>query len=380
LSGALVLCPEPSDGPVEGQVAYVLRARTRWLSQSQRERSCGVMCIEHVDDHPAIIVKRDKGIPEAQWSGILTCGHIWTCPVCSQRKKAERAERISLAVGHLEGRWQMLTITLRHRQGLALQPLRDGLMAAWRKTRQGGRIQRVWEERVTASIRTQEVTYGDNGWHPHIHVLLRTTEWDEDERDALQARWERNVVAVLGEHARPDDLHGLVWSHPFDATKSKDVGKRELYLAKLGLESASLGKEGRRGGATPWDIARRATRGDSRAVWLWREYCAATKGKRMIELDDRAAAAAKRALELSCDPDEPEGTVEVTRIEVQRDEVRALRHLERTLPAIMVLVLRAAEAEGGAGVRRWVAYARSLQRRYDVAPAPSWLASTGPPP
>jgi hypothetical protein len=288
--------------------------------------------------------------------------------VCSQNLRAERAERIVGAVGHLGGRWQMLTVTLRHRHGLALADLRDGMMKAWRKTRQGGRIQRVWSERVSASVRAQEVTYGENGWHPHLHVLLRTSEWSEDDKDALQARWEANIARELGEHCRPDDLHGLVWSSAFDA--SRDSGQRATYLAKLGLETAGLAKDGRNGSRTPWDIARAAAAGDSRANWLWREYIAATRGKRMLELDDRAAAAAKRAAELACDPNDGEPKP-VTRIEVQRDDVRALRRLERRLPSIMAIVLRAAEEGGGGAVREWVAYARQNAWRPALARAPA---------
>lgn len=334
------------------------------------------MCVEHTDEHPSIVVKREKGVPHARYMGLLTCGHIWTCPVCSQNLRAKRAARIAGAVGHLGGRWQMLTITVRHRKGLDLKPLRDGLAVAWRKTRQGGRIQRVWTERVSASVRAQEVTFGDNGWHPHIHVLIRTTEWEQDELDALQARWERNVVAALGEHARPDDLHGMVWSAPLDASKADEV-ERALYLTKAGFELSGVAKDTReRRSKSPWDLARDAARGDSRSLLLWREFYAATKGRRAIELDDRAAAAAKRAEEVeSANHEEGEGDALPLHIEVQRDEIRALRRLERSVGAIMAIVLRAAEDDGASGVREWIVYAREHHRG---APRPLVKARAGP--
>jgi Replication protein len=348
------------------QSVFELRSRTRWIAHNARERDCGTMCIEHRDEEPSIEIRSVEGAPRAKWCGLMTCGHIWTCPVCSQHLRAQRADTIVRAVGHMGGRWQMLTVTVRHRQGLDLKGLRDGLMAAWRRTRQGGRIQRVWSERVSASVRAQEVTHGDNGWHPHVHVLLRTTEWDADDRDALQARWERAVVRELGEHCRPDDLHGLVWSEPFDA--ARDSGQRATYIAKLGLETAGLAKSGRNGSRTPWDIARAAVDGDSRSVGLWLEYASATKGRRMIELDDRAQAAAKRSRELEFDV--PEGDVkEVARVAVKRDDVRALRRLERRIGAVMVIVLRAAETGGEPAVREWIAYARANAWRPGICKA-----------
>lgn len=364
------------------QSAYRLRAAIRGLSPSERERHCGVWCVEHANTEPAIQVIHD-GAPRARWNGLLTCGHIWTCPVCSQSLRAQRAEAIVRAVKHLAGRWQMLTVTLRHRQGMNLRDLRNGLMAAWRKTRQGGRIQRVWGELVTASVRTQEVTYGDNGWHPHLHVLLRTEEWSDDDKDALQVRWEKAIVGELGSNVRPDDLHGVVWSEPWDVERiTKSESKRATYLAKLGLESASLGKEGRRGSRTPWDLARMAANGDQRARWLWCEYTEATRGRRMIELDDRAAAAAKRALELEAAETESSGGEprEPQRIEVARDDVRALRYLERRgHPGIMGMLLRLAETEGEPAVRQWIAYARSrVPERQDFWPA-FWSSVRGPP-
>lgn len=318
-----------------------------------------MLCVEHTEEHPTIRVERKEGGPRASWRGILTCGHIHTCPVCSQNLRAERTERIVRAVQHLGGRWQMVTLTVRHHHGRGLKELRDGIANAWRRARQGGKIQRVWSGRVSASVRAFEVTYGDNGWHPHIHVLLRTSEWSEDERDALQARWERAIVKELGADAKPDDLHGLVWSEPFNASKETEA-KQARYLSKLGLEVAGVAKEGRKGSRTPWDIACDAAAGDSRALWLWREFYASTKGRRAIELDDRAAAADKRALEIaSVNVPEPEGAALPTIIEVKRDDVRALRHLERRIGAIMCIVLRAAEERGAEGVREWVAYARA---------------------
>lgn len=350
------------------QAAYELRARTRKLAPSARERGCGALCVEHRDEEPSIDVQSVDGAPRASWRGLMTCGHIWTCPVCSQNLRARRAERISAAVRGMKGRWQMLTVTLRHRQGMALKDLVAGLMKAWRRTRQGGRIQRVWGELVTGSARAIEVTWGDNGWHPHIHVLLRTEDWTDDDKDALLVRWRTAIRRELGVHCEPNDEHALTWSPPFDA---EDVGKRALYLAKLGLEVAGLGKS-----SSHWDIARRATEGDSRCHWLWHEFFAATRGRRMLELDDRASHAAELQLMADHvdDHDNESGQTSKVSIPVKRDDVRALRRVERRIPAIFALVLRAAEERGAEGVHGWVAYARE----WAFAPPHKTNARAGP--
>jgi len=349
------------------QGAYRLRAATRWVATSPRERGCGVWCVEHTDEHPTIKVERKGGRSVATWRGLMTCGHIWTCPVCSANKRAARVGRIERALQQTGGRWQMLTVTLRHHEGMPLRELVRGLMAAWRRTRQGGKIQRIWQGRVSASVRALEVTHGANGWHPHVHVLLRTTEWSDDEREALQDRWELAIVRELGEHVRPDDLHGLTWSKPLDASSASDR-ERGRYLAKAGLEVAGVAKQAK--GSSTWDIARRAVEGDSRGFWLWREFYEATKGRRAIELDDRAAAAAKRHEEAEGSKvAEGEGGTLPKYIEVQRDDVRALRAWERSFPAIMAVVLHAAEGEHGElAVREWVAVARARMTRHRPTP------------
>ena len=343
--------------PPARQGAYALRSQTRWLAPSQRERGCGSLCVEHVDQEPAIQLKRVDGAPRARWLGLMTCGHIWTCPVCSQNLRAKRAERIAAAVRGMGGRWQMLTITLRHREGMPLHTLMVGLMSAWRRTRQGGRIQRLWSDAVTGSARAVEVTHGENGWHPHVHVLLRTSEWTDDDKDALLVRWQTAVRRELGGACTPSDERALTWSDPFDAA---DAGQREFYLAKLGLEMSGIGKKSRGASASRshWDVARDAAEGDSRSVWLWREFQAATKGRRMLELDDRASLAAKKQLESEAPDPRDDGEGKTTLIEVKRDDVRALRRLEFRLPAIFAIVLQAAEDEGPEGARTWIRYAR----------------------
>jgi hypothetical protein len=356
---------EPTATPPARQSAFGLRARTRRISPSARERGCGVLCIERGEEHPSIKVKRAAGVASAHWQGVLKCGHIWTCPVCSQDLRAKRAERVAGAMGELGGRWQMVTVTLRHREGVPLKRLRDGLARAWRRTRQGGRIQRVWEERVTATVRAAEVTYGANGWHPHIHVLMRTTEWDEDETDELTRKYARAIERELGPDFRPSDARGIVWSTPFDADDG-DAERRGAYLAKLGLEVAGVGKHGRAGGMSPWELAERAVSGDERSKSRWWEYFEATRGRRMVELDDRASAAAERAEQAKARLEEPEHVDPPTIIEVKRDDVRALRRLEqRGMLGIMATILEAAEAGGAAAVAEWIAYAREHGRGQD---------------
>lgn len=361
-------CQQSNTSRSARQDAYALRAKTRWLTSSSRERGCGYWPVTHVEDDPYIEVKREKGQAVARWCGLLQCGHIWTCPVCSQKKRAQRARLFDAAIRGLGGRWQMVTVTLRHRNGMSLRALHGGLMKAWRRARQGGRVQRIWSDLVTASARAVEMPHGENGWHVHLHVVLRTQEWSDDDREALLSAYRAAIRRELGVACIPDDEHALFWSDPFDGS---DEHERGSYLSKLSLEVSGFAKVGKRGSVTHWEIARRAGEGDQAALRLWHEYYEATKGRRCFELDERAATAGREQLlddafkeAENADDAQPDG--EPLRIRVKSRDLMLLRRLEREgSPGIMAQVLRSAETDGIDAVARWVAYAHAR------APCPS---------
>jgi hypothetical protein len=207
---------------------------------------------------------------------------------------------------------------------------------------------------VTASVRAVEMPHGRNGWHPHLHVLLRTECWDDEDRAILLTRWKAAIRRELGDKCLPSDEHAIVWSDAIDAS---DARGREKYLTKLGLEVAGPGKKGKKG-STHWELALRAAKGDQRALRLWQEFYLGTKGRRMLELDERASAAGKAQLlaELPDVPDDLAGGAPVS-IEVHRDSLRSLRRLERGIPTLFAMLLQLAETEGRAAVEEWLRYA-----------------------
>lgn len=378
---------ESNPAPGARQAAYALRARTRYLTPSQRERGCGCWSVLKDDEgsDPYVEVRREHGIARARWCGLLQCGHIWTCPVCSLQKRAKRAQLFDAALRGLGGRWQMLTVTLRHREGMPLAVLLSGLMKAWRRCRQGGRVQAIWTRNVSASARATEIPYGDNGWHVHLHVVLRTPEWSGEERRTLLEAFQNAIRTELGPACVPSDLRALHWSDSFDG---RDESKRGEYISKCGLELAGFGKarkyhaDGTPAGLTSWQLAERAVEGDQKALRLWSEYYAATKGRRAFELDERAAAAGKAQLlddafaaaegrdEYGVDseaiPEDPP-----VRVQVKTRDFWALRGAERHTPSILAFVLRDIELEGSASLARWLAYARSRDPCRSSSPPPT---------
>lgn len=335
-----------------------LRARLRPIATNERDRLCGVKASSL---YPTVQVRREADGPHARFTGLMLCGHIWSCPVCSRVLRAERASRIEGAVRGSGGWWVILTITIRHKAGGDLREQLRGLLAAWRRARQGGALQRIWTAKVSASVRATECTHGcRHGWHPHIHVLLRSKEWTSDERAVLFQRWHAAVLRELGEAALPTAAHGLDFTDVFDAATAPT-----RYLTKLGLELTGTAKEGKRGSRTPWELAQDAADGDPQSVKLWRDFVDATKGHQMIRLDDRAQTHAKwfALMNAIARDDEFDGPSPVREFELWPEEVAALRRGERRHPTLLEDVLRDAETteDPEGALRRWVSWSSAAE-------------------
>ena len=93
-----------------------------------------------------------------------------------------------------------------------------------------------------------EATYGQNGWHPHFHVLLLGyfSLDDLSYRDLLAELWIKSCVRA-GLNA-PSMTHGL---------DLRDGTYADQYVSKWGIESELTKghvKKGRNGGFTPFDL------------------------------------------------------------------------------------------------------------------------------
>jgi hypothetical protein len=327
------------------------------------------------------VVKRTAEGASASFKGIMLCGHIWSCPVCSRVLRAKRAARVEAAVRGLGGTWMLLTLTHAHRDAMGepLKPRLVAMMRAFRRFKQGGRFQRMWTDNVSASIRATEMTVGvPNGWHPHLHVLIRSRAWSVDDRRELFQRWSSAITAELGPSAAPSARRGVDLTAPFDAHAAPS-----MYLTKMGLELAAVSKRGHRGRWSPVDLARRAVEGNAAAVLLWREYCVATKGHQAIRLDDRAQSAAEAWLESQKSDHEYNGQstepVEVRFHDLDMLAMQKLRNQERRHPTLLEDMLRDCEQSGSpeTTVREWIRYSSgwehtTVSRRPEAdTPAPA---------
>lgn len=220
--------------------------------------------------------------------GVRSCGSVWLCARCAATVASERAREVTHAVNFNRSRGRHVTfatLTTRHYWGMPLRKLRRAVAAIWTRVI-GGKGWKEWrEEQHAHCIRRLEVTYGANGWHPHIHVLIFTDEpLGEVFREWLLRRWQRATARVLAARLVGSDEHAV----DVQAVASADGASR--YLSKLGLEiTDELSKQGRASGSrTPWQIladvdeAAREGRKSPRDVALWCEYAEAMHGARQL--------------------------------------------------------------------------------------------------
>lgn len=113
---------------------------------------------------------------KAFFSGLVTCGSVWSCPICAAKIQERRREEIAKAVDWAydnDLQPMLVTLTFPHRAWHKLQDLLDQQADALARLRKG----RQWDEfkesiGYEGMIRSLELTHGGNGWHPHTHELF----------------------------------------------------------------------------------------------------------------------------------------------------------------------------------------------------------------
>lgn len=226
----------------------------------------------------------------AHYSGTERCGSISACAVCAPIIRNERAAEISRAVIEHQksgGSLVFVTLTLRHQKKHKLADSLDAVISGWQGLLRG-KAWGTFKERhqVNGYIRSVEVTYGKNGWHPHIHAIFFLDAPPSDAslaefEDKLFTRWKKLVTRDNGDFA-PTQVSGI------DCQLVDESGAvLAAYVSKLQEEKTSK-----------WGVSAEMTRGDLKdgrasslipfqlidlgKTALWVEYVKATKGRRII--------------------------------------------------------------------------------------------------
>lgn len=212
-------------------------------------------------------------------ANLIQC-ESYACPICAQRRAEDDRRALSVAfaqAGKLELHGLMITLTLSHHTGDRLDELRAGLAKAFDATFSGRWYDELGKEYgIKGKIKSWEVTYGKNGWHPHLHVLAfleleLAGRWLDELKAKIAERWQAKL-AQLGFDAS--------FAHGVDVTTAdSEIAE---YIAKWGREpidkawgadaeiAKSPVKKAHNDGLTPFQLLA-ASSGDSEAIeQIWR--------------------------------------------------------------------------------------------------------------
>lgn len=270
--------------PLESNASYVaasetnrkkrhtLRRRAGYLLPSERVKGCGRKRTgQTVDLH--------RSGTGAHFVGVETCGSVWHCPVCAAKISEKRRCEVAHAMDYNEehgGAAYMLTLTMRHSRGDKLAKLKAYIADGWRKVQNRRAYRNIKAQcGFIGSIRAIEVTHSENnGWHPHLHVLILTKQ-PLDDVEGVEGLLFGLWVDVL---AKTADRYVSLDALDFRPATSSD------YVTKWGADRELVKGQQKEGcnSLTPWQLLDASNGGNKRAGQLFKEYARVFKGAQQL--------------------------------------------------------------------------------------------------
>lgn len=299
------------------------------------------------------------GSGRAGFSGLLTCGSVWLCPVCSAKILAERAAetREMLAALRRQGYgFGMVTLTMRHHRGQSLASCWAALAHAWNRVTSG----KGWKRDqaafgILAWMRAVEVTWGPNGWHVHIHAVVvfdgpTSQAMGRQAAESMWARWESGL-ASKGFTAVRDFADGDGGGLDYKAADGAAEGLAE-YFTKATADEAIYGplKHARGDHLTPFEIARTFLEtGDADLLDAWQEFGRTVVGKKQLTYSKEFRELARAGEERTDEELAEEQIGDEDSVWLPRETWRAIRDTPQA-----VELLEVAEDGGRVAVCAWL--------------------------
>jgi hypothetical protein len=251
-------------------------------------------------------VWKGQGSGKAYYKGLQVCASVWRCPVCAAKISQRRSMEVLSAIEEAKRQGlqpYLLTLTVPHGLSDPLVETLTKLRKAWRYMQSDRASIAFWRRAgVEGHIRALEVTDGENGWHPHLHILLfvGTPEpFFKVQREASKL-WQHCATKA-----------GLPTPHSEYGCRLDDGSKAAQYVSKWGIESEITKGHVKKskGGNSIWDLLRKIRDGHEdkkRCAARFVEFAEAFHGQKQLvwskglkdrlkveELDDEAIAEAE---------------------------------------------------------------------------------------
>jgi hypothetical protein len=268
-------------------IRYRLQRGAQKLLPDERVAKCHRWIKPDHDHDYGVDLAINKETGRALFSNVITCGSCWLCPVCAAKiTEGRRVELQAAIVSHLAkgGSIAMQTLTYPHDRDLPLNEsirLQSKALRSYKADRQYKNIMK--QVGSIGSVRSLEVTHGQNGWHPHTHDLIFLDNTNQDNLQLLE-----QLRPIWAKHVKKAGL-GDINEHGFKINDGKYAAE---YIAKFGHDSKKWSitneitkshiKKGRHGSRTPFDLLRDYLAGDDQSGALFVEFANQFKGKRQL--------------------------------------------------------------------------------------------------
>lgn len=261
---------------------FKLLDSARKVLKGERTQHC---FFNRVDKNDGVGVMFNKARKKANYSNIMRCANSWGCPVCaaiiSEHRKCEVKDAMDWwkAQG---GSVLLLTLTVPHYSHTDIKQLKKDLKKAYSKFFKGVRASKdmfaKWQ--IEHYISCFEITHGENGFHPHYHILLFVPY---AVGIGSHIGMEQDMYAVWKDCCTKSGLDEPSQKHGLHLQAGDDASN---YVAKWGLEHEMTKghvKKGKKESRTPFDILRSYEQsGDEKEANLFRLYYFAFKGTRQL--------------------------------------------------------------------------------------------------
>jgi len=226
------------------------------------------------------------------FTGLQCCGSVHGCPMCSSRISLHRENEVRAVSDWAKSNGYMvamLTLTHPHQKFDLLRWQLDCLLGYnENEKRVRGAMYHFRNSRafrnlnLVGDIKKFEVTHGQNGWHPHHHIMLiiDPKKCNHLNQHRLYEAWARACEKVGLE--RPSIRRGL----QLDIAKNND--DISGYISKMGTwdmakeMTKDQSKKSKIDGKTQWQLLRASKDGDRLCGSLYVEYVEMTKGVKSL--------------------------------------------------------------------------------------------------
>ncbi len=241
------------------KVRFYLQALARELLPVERV----ALCLRSIAPHKRAVgvdVMFSRAVQRARFRNLIVCSRLWMCAVCAARITEGRRKELTTALAAWPGKVIMVTFTMRHQVGDSFDELLNAILAAFLAVIGGKQWQAIKDRYGLAGfVRALEVTYGDHGWHPHLHVLFFLEPEAMIPACVFEGLTLESVIVLLGAEMKKRWLHMLA-NQGQDASYERGVDVRAAddfireYVAKYGHEPLNPG----------WTVEREVTKGPSK--------------------------------------------------------------------------------------------------------------------